>query len=108
MPTPAFIKEAAAQALEEGHTFYTENAGLAGLRRAIAEKYRELHGVRPNPRSEILIAAFGVQAPNRSTRCVIDPGDEAIVLTPASILFEVESENFRDPLGIVSVPHVES
>ena len=39
MPTPDFIKKAAARALDEGYTFYTENAGLPGLRRAIAEKY---------------------------------------------------------------------
>jgi len=82
MPTPAFIKQAAVRALQEGYTFYTENAGLPGLRRAIAEKYQELHGVTLDPRTEILITASGVQALNLSIRCAIDPGDEAIVLTP--------------------------
>jgi aspartate/methionine/tyrosine aminotransferase len=82
MPTPDFIKKAAARALDEGYTFYTENAGLPGLRRAIAEKYRSLHGVRLDPRTEILVTASGVQALNVSIRCAIDPGDEAIVLTP--------------------------
>ena len=32
LPTPAFIVEAAAQALRDGHTFYSENAGLPTLR----------------------------------------------------------------------------
>lgn len=82
MPTPDFIKKAAVRALDEGYTFYTENAGLPGLRQAIADKYRELHGVSLDPRTEILITASGVQALNVSIRCVIDPGDEAIVLTP--------------------------
>lgn len=82
MPTPAFIKEAASRALEQGYTFYTENAGLPSLRQAIAEKYRELHGVSLDPKTEILITASGVQALNVSIRCVLDPGDEAIVLTP--------------------------
>jgi aspartate/methionine/tyrosine aminotransferase len=82
MPTPDFIKKAAARALEEGYTFYTENAGLPGLRRAIAEKYQSLHGVGLDPRTEILVTASGVQALNVSIRCAIDPGDEAIVLTP--------------------------
>jgi hypothetical protein len=81
-PTPEFIKTAAAKALAEGYTFYTENAGLPGLRQAIAAKYHELHGVVLDPRSEILITASGVQALHLSIRCVIDPGDEAIVLTP--------------------------
>jgi aspartate/methionine/tyrosine aminotransferase len=81
-PTPDFIKAAAARALEEGYTFYTENAGLPGLRRAIAAKYAELHGVALDPRSEVLVTASGVQALNVAIRCVIDPGDEAVVLTP--------------------------
>ena len=82
LPTPAFIKEAAIRALDEGYTFYTENAGLPGLRQAVAEKYHQLHGLRLDPCLEILITASGVQALNVSIRCVLDPGDEAIVLTP--------------------------
>ena len=82
LPTPAFIKAAAVRALNDGYTFYTENAGLPALRQAIAEKYRELHEVRLDPRTEILVTASGVQALNVSIRCAIDPGDEAIVLTP--------------------------
>jgi hypothetical protein len=80
--TPGFIKEAAIRALDEGCTFYTENAGRLSLRQAIAENYQQLQGVRLDPRSEILITASGVQALNVSIRCVLDPGDEAIVLTP--------------------------
>jgi len=82
LPTPAFIKAAAVRALNEGYTFYTENAGLPALRQAIAEKYRELHEVTLDPRTEILVTASGVQALNVTIRCAIDPGDEAIILTP--------------------------
>ena len=82
LPTPAFIKAAAVRALNEGYTFYTENAGLPALRQAIAEKYHELHEVTLDPRTEILVTASGVQALNVSIRCAIDPGDGAIVLTP--------------------------
>jgi hypothetical protein len=82
MPTPRFIKEAVGRALDEGYTYYTENAGLPGLRAAIAQKYAELHRVHLDPNSEILITASGVQALNVSIRCTLDPGDEAIVLTP--------------------------
>ncbi len=81
-PTPDFIKKAAAQAVEDGYTFYTENQGLPALRQAIAAKYHELHDVTLDPQDEILITASGVQALHLSIRCVIDPGDEAIVLTP--------------------------
>ena len=82
MPTPDFIKEAASRALAEGYTFYTENSGLPGLREALAEKYQELHQVRLDPASEILVTASGVQALNLSIRCLLNPGDEALLLTP--------------------------
>jgi aspartate aminotransferase len=33
LPTPDYIKRAAVDAMENGYTFYTENAGLPSLRR---------------------------------------------------------------------------
>lgn len=83
LPTPQYIKDAATRALQEGFTFYTHNAGLPSLRQAIAEKYGELHQVSLNPESEILVTASGVQALNVAIRCLLDPGDEALLLTPA-------------------------
>ena len=83
LPTPDYIKSAALTALGAGYTFYTENAGLPSLRRALAAKYRELHGVELDPAGEIVITASGVQALNVGIRCALDPGDEALLLTPA-------------------------
>jgi len=83
LPTPEYIKQAAHRALDDGYTFYTENAGLPTLRRALADNYRRLHGVELDPAGEIVVTASGVQALNLGIRCVLDPGDEAIVLTPA-------------------------
>jgi len=83
LPTPDFIKQAAIDALAGGYTFYTENAGLPSLRRAIARQYAELHNVELDPDSEIVVTASGVQALNVGIRAVLDPGDEVLVLTPA-------------------------
>ena len=83
LPTPDYIKRAAVHAMENGYTFYTENAGLPSLRRAIADNYRRLHGVELDPAGEIVVTASGVQALNVGIRCALDPGDEALVLTPA-------------------------
>jgi len=83
LPTPDYIKRAAVRAMEDGFTFYTENAGLPSLRRAIAENYRRLHGVELDPAGEIVVTASGVQALNLGIRCALDPGDEALALTPA-------------------------
>jgi aspartate aminotransferase len=82
LPTPEFIKRAAVRAMAEGYTFYTENAGLPSLRRAIAAQYRRLHDVTIDPTSEIVVTASGVQALNVAIRCVLGPGDEALVLSP--------------------------
>lgn len=83
LPTPEYIKRAAYKAMQDGYTFYTENAGLPSLRQALAGHYRKLHNVDLDPESEIVITASGVQALSVGIRCTLDPGDEAIVLTPA-------------------------
>src|SRR5215212_2839016 len=49
LPTPDYIKQAAIRAMQDGYTFYTENAGRPSLRRAIAEQYRRLQGVELDP-----------------------------------------------------------
>jgi aspartate aminotransferase len=83
LPTPEYIKRAAQKAMADGFTFYTENAGLPSLRKSLARYYHELQGVELDPANEIVITASGVQALNLGIRCVIDPGDEGLVLTPA-------------------------
>src|SRR5215475_659042 len=83
LPTPEYIKRAAFQAMEDGFTFYTENAGLPSTRRAIAANYAALQGVTLDPASEIVVTASGVQALNLAIRTILDPGDHAIALTPA-------------------------
>lgn len=83
IPTPEYIKRAAHKAMADGFTFYTENAGLPSLRTSLARYYRDHHAVELDPSREIVITASGVQALNVAIRCLLDPGDEAIVLTPA-------------------------
>ena len=83
VPTPRFIVDAAARALADGHTFYSENAGLPALRRGDRGQYRRLHGVELDPEREIVVTASGVQALHLAIRSVLDPGDEAVILSPA-------------------------
>lgn len=82
LPTPQLIKDALTRAVAEGYTYYTENGGLPSLRSAIAEKTAALHGVQVDPAREVLVTASGVQALNVSIRCALNPGDEALILTP--------------------------
>jgi aspartate/methionine/tyrosine aminotransferase len=83
VPTPDYIKRAAQKAMADGFTFYTENAGLPSTRKALARYYKEMQGVEVDPLSEIIVTASGVEALHLGIRCVLDPGDEALVLTPA-------------------------
>src|SRR5690242_10897942 len=83
VPTPKYIVDAAVRALADGYTFYSENAGLPSLRRALAEHYRRLHDVDLDPASEIVVTASGLQALHLAIRSALDPGDEAIILSPA-------------------------
>lgn len=83
LPTPDFIKAAAERALRDGLTFYTSNWGTPSLRETLANYYSRMHGVAIDPSSEIVVTQSGVEALNVAIRCVLDPGDEAIVLTPA-------------------------
>ncbi len=83
LPTPRFIVDAAIQALNEGYTFYSENAGLPMLRGELASQYLRLHGVELDPDREIVVTASGVHALHVAIRSVLDPGDEAVILSPA-------------------------
>lgn len=83
VPTPKFIVDAAARALADGYTFYSENAGLPSLRRALAHQNERLHGVTLDPEREIVITASGLLALHLAIRSALDPGDEALILSPA-------------------------
>src|SRR5438876_7156154 len=61
LPTPDYIKRAAQKAMADGYTFYTENAGLPTLRKALARYYQELHAVDLDPAGDIVVTASGVQ-----------------------------------------------
>ena len=81
LPTPPYVMEAVSQAAQEGWTYYSPNQGLPSLRLAIANLIARLHAVEIDP-AEIQVTSGGVQALNLAIKCVIDPGDDALVLSP--------------------------
>jgi aspartate/methionine/tyrosine aminotransferase len=86
MATPAFICEAAATAMREGHTFYTHTAGYTELRRAIAEKIHALHGLEYRP-SEIIATVGATCAIYTAVRAFVTRGDNVVVITPTYAIF---------------------
>jgi aspartate/methionine/tyrosine aminotransferase len=83
LPTPQFLKTAADQAMRDGFTYYTPNSGLLSTRQALARYYQRHQGVTLDPANEIVVTNSGVQALHVGLRCTINPGDDALVLTPA-------------------------
>ena len=56
VPTPAFICEAASQAMFAGRTFYCHNRGIDPLRGALVEYHRRLYGIEL-PESRITLTS---------------------------------------------------
>ena len=81
LPTPAFIREAAARALMDGRTFYTHNLGRADLRAALSEYLTNLHG-RSIGTERLAITNSGVSALMLAAQAVVSPGDRVVVVAP--------------------------
>jgi aspartate/methionine/tyrosine aminotransferase len=86
MPTPAFICDAATEAMRGGHTFYTHTAGYRELREAIAGKIFELHHVRYSV-PEIMATTGGTMAIYAAIRAFVGRGDNAVIVSPAYAIF---------------------
>lgn len=79
--TPAVIRNAAKQALDEGFTHYTPTEGMKELRTAIAKKLRSENELSYTP-EEIIITAGAKQAISNAIFSICNPGDEVIIPTP--------------------------
>jgi len=81
MPTPEPIKEAMARALERNQTRYAPSSGIPELRRAILEKVRDRNGIPADEESPIVVNG-GMQGLFAAFATLLDPGDEALLLSP--------------------------
>ena len=79
--TPAHIIDAAAEAAHGGTTKYTPNAGLPGLRAAVAERYTRKFGRQVTP-GEVLVTAGAVNALAAIVAAIAEEGDEIMIPDP--------------------------
>jgi len=79
--TPAHIKEAAKQALDDGHTSYTPVPGLPVLREAICEKFKRDNDLDFGP-GQIAVSCGAKQSLANVCLAMLDPGDEVILPAP--------------------------
>ena len=82
--TPLFIRDAAAQSLQNGEVFYSHNLGLPELREAIATYVTNLRtpGAAPIGMDRIAVTSGGVNALMLAVQALVDAGDEVVVVTP--------------------------
>ena len=85
--TPEHIKTAAKKALDEGLVHYTPNAGVPGLRQAIAASVQKNKQVSYNPETEVMVTAGGQEAIYLSLKAFLNPGDEILVPDPGYTQF---------------------
>ncbi|MGV3708724.1 MAG: pyridoxal phosphate-dependent aminotransferase, partial [Gemmatimonas sp.] len=83
--TPAFIREAAAAAVEKGATRYTATQGIPPLLDAIAADTNKLlkAGAKPITPAEIVVSNGSKQSLYNACVCLFGPGDEVLVPTPS-------------------------
>jgi aminotransferase len=88
--TPQPIMEAGINALRNGQTHYTSNAGLIELRQAIVSQLEKLYGVSYDPQHEV-IATVGVsEALYLAMVALLEQGDEVIIPTPCFVSYQAE------------------
>ncbi|KAL5753565.1 hypothetical protein ACOSP7_021785 [Xanthoceras sorbifolium] len=79
--TPAVIAEAGINAIREGFTRYTPNAGTMELRSAICHKLKEENGISYTP-DQIVVSNGAKQSILQALLAVCSPGDEVIIPAP--------------------------
>ena len=81
--TPAHIKTAAEEALQQGQVHYTSNYGLIELRQAIAAKLQRDNGLNYDSKDEVLVTVGVAEAVYLAMAAYLEAGDEVIVPEPS-------------------------
>ena len=81
MATPSFVADAADAAMRAGHTHYAQKRGIPELRAATAKYLSGLYG-RTVDTERVVITSSGMSAIMVATQALIEPGDNAVAITP--------------------------
>lgn len=79
--TPPHVRQAGIQAIEHGHTRYTQVAGSRALREAVAAKFRRENGLEVEWQ-DTLVCNGGKQVIYNALASTLDEGDEVLVPAP--------------------------
>ena len=79
--TPERIKDAAIQAMRQGHTKYTEVGGVPELRAAVCGKFKRDNGLDYEP-PDVLVSCGAKHTLFNMVVAMLNPGDEVLVPSP--------------------------
>lgn len=102
--TPAVIAEAGMNAIREGFTRYTPNAGTLELRSAICRKLKEENGISYSP-DQILVSNGAKQSIVQAVLAVCSPGDEVIIPAPFWVSYP-EMARLADATPVILPTHI--
>lgn len=97
--TPAPIAEAGINAIREGHTRYTPNAGTMELRSAICHKLKEENGLSYTP-DQIVVSNGAKQSIVQAVLAVCSPGDEVLIPAPYWVSYP-EMARMADAMPVI-------
>ena len=100
--TPKGIVDATIKALNDKHTHYANNRGLIELRREIGKLTEDITGIEYDPENEIIVTSAGAETINDAIMAFLNPGDEAIIFTPA--FFNYENLIYMAGGKVVNIP----
>jgi len=80
-PTPDYIKDAIARAVQDNKTRYAPSSGIPELRAAIADKIKNRNGIDASAQNVIVLNG-GMQGLFAAFQSTVDPGDEVLIFSP--------------------------
>lgn len=86
--TPAHIKAAAIDAINDGYTHYTPNAGFPDLRNAVAKKVAEYNNLDYGSDEVIVTNGGCTGAILLAMLTLVNPGDEVIISDPGFVVYD--------------------
>ena len=84
--TPEHIKEAGKKAIDDNFSFYSPVPGFMDLRKAISDKLKRENDLDYTP-EQVIVSGGAKQSVCNTLLCVVGPGDEVIIPTPAWVSY---------------------
>lgn len=89
-PTPANIKAAAIESIENDQSFYAHSRGVFELRQAISHYLARKYQLNYSPDDEIFVTAGATEALYLSLTGLLNPGDQVLLVDPSYVIYQTQ------------------